>query len=219
MALSRRALIASLPSVAIATSAKSYERCYPQFVQGIGPTTVCDAGIDLRRLAEAEDPQFASQWCWAASVSNIFDLYGFEVSQTTIVQTVYGRLVNLPAFNTATISNLLSRVWEDETGKRFRCRIRGLFDAYSNTAALNNLQIISALRNEKPLLFCNRSHAMVLTALTYAQTPAGPVVLNLGFFDPWPGRGLRGPDHPSEGMPIQAGGQMTYLALPEVTPI
>ncbi|MBN9498345.1 MAG: hypothetical protein J0H39_16440 [Alphaproteobacteria bacterium] len=219
MALSRRALIASLPSIAIATSAKAYENCYPQFVQGIGPTTICDVGIDLGKLAEAEDPQFASQWCWAASVSNIFDLYGFEVSQATIVQTVYGQLVNLPAFDTTTISRLLSRDWNDESGKSFRCRIRGIFDAYSGASTLDNRRIISALRSERPLLFCNRSHAMVLTAMTYTQTPMGPFVLNVGFFDPWPGRGLRGPDHPLEAHPVHSGGHMTYLALPEITPL
>jgi hypothetical protein len=196
--------------------ARAWENCVPRFVPGRGPVPACDVGIDLNRLAAAEDPQYASQWCWAASVSNIFDLHGFDLPQEAIVRSVYGTTVDLPARDTATISRLLSRAWVDARGRRFRSRIEGLYDATAGIARLDNGRIVAALRAGLPLLVCNRSHAMVLTAASYVADGPVPTILNLGFFDPWPGRGLRGPDRPGEILAAELGGELTYLALPSV---
>jgi hypothetical protein len=56
---------------------------------------------------------------------------------------------------------------------------------------------------------------MVLTAVAYA--PGGNIV-NVGFADPWPGMGIRGPHSPFEGRAMHAGGEMRYLCLPRVMP-
>jgi hypothetical protein len=196
--------------------ARAWEACAPRFVPGRGPVPACDVGIDLNRLAAAEDPQYASQWCWAASVSNIFDLHGFDLPQEAIVRSVYGTTVDLPARDTATISRLLSRDWVDARGRRFRSRIEGLYDATAGIARLDNARIVAALRAGLPMLVCNRSHAMVLTAASYVADGPVPTNHTLGFSDPGPGRGRRAPDRSTEIVAAERGGELTYLALPSV---
>jgi hypothetical protein len=209
--MNRRQFIEGLTTVAVAPgAATAAERCN----QGSPwQPPVCIAEVDLSDISY--QPQRQSQWCWAASAQIIFAYHGFDVPQEQIVETVYGGLVNLPAFRSATITQLLSRDWQDRNGKMFRCTIRGLYDAFSGTAQLNNVGIINALRANNPLFYCNRSHAMVQTAIVYAMTPMGPNVINIGLIDPWPGNGARGPQY-GEMTPVQLGGSLTYLAVPTI---
>jgi len=174
---------------------------------------VCTSEVALTDIVYAA--QRMSQWCWAASASMVFSVYGYSVPQEQIVEAVFGRLVNLPAFNTQILSQLLSRRWTDVHGRQFECRIAGLYDAYTGVGAIDNWTIVSALTAGKPLFYCNTSHAMVLTAVVYQTSPMGMMLINAGFVDPYPGIGPRGAS-PAEMYPVPAGGAMTYLALPEV---
>jgi hypothetical protein len=177
---------------------------------------VCEVGVSLPEIMQTYESQRASQWCWAASIAMIFRHYDYNVSQETIVRALYGTLTNLPAFSTVQIARLLSRVWTDDDGRRFRCSVRAAYDVFFGITAITNSYIVHELRAERPLLYCNRSHAMVLTAVAYVESQVGPQIVNVGFVDPYPGMGVRGP-MPGEAYPAHAGGQMTFLASPSIT--
>lgn len=209
----RNFLASSASALLLSRAARAAESCGPG---SPWQPSICIAQVDLSDVPY--EPQRESQWCWAASTQIIFGYYGYDVSQETIVRTVYGRLVNLPSFNTVTISRLLSREWEADDGSRFRCQIDGLYDFFAGVVAMNNFSIINALRNDRPLYYCNRSHAMVQSAIAYQSGPMGINVVNIGLIDPWPGMGARGPSY-GEMTPAHLGGALTYLALPRITPL
>lgn len=193
---------------------RAYQQCIPT---PMGPA--CEAGISMDRLPTVYAFQRMNQWCWAASLEMIFAYYGYRVSQEQIVTATFGRLVNLPAFTGAVISQNLNRVWVDAGGQRFRSEIRGLYDFNGGILALNDQDIVGALAGERPLLLGNTSHAVVLTAVAYQQTGFGPRIFNIGVLDPWPGVGLRGAQSPAELVPMNRGGGLRYLALPLVRPV
>lgn len=219
--MNRRELLTGSLACAIAsmnTTKKSY--AYHRCVPAMNPMgQICEAGADLNRLSNAYAFQSMSQWCWAASVSMVFGFYGYSVSQASIVQAVYGTTVNMPAMTGGNISSQLNRVWVDQSGRRFRAQLQGLYDFDARMGGLTNAQIISALANETPLLMGNTSHAMVLVSIAYIPTPMGPQVTNIGLLDPWPGVGFRGPQSLAELVPMHAGGGLRYLALPVITPM
>jgi len=208
--MKRRDFLSGLGAAGVAIAAspvQAYNNCQ---VMPFGQ--LCEAGVNLPTMIEAYDPQHMSQWCWAASIEMVFRYYGYQVSQQTIVQQTYGFVGNIPAVTGMAITRNLNRTWTDETGRRFRVSVRGLYDADANILGITDPQIVNALMNEQPLLFGNRSHAMVLVSVAY--TPMQ--IVNVGFADPWPGNGLRGPVNPREGLAMHRGGEMRYLCLPRV---
>lgn len=177
---------------------------------------MCEAGVNIQQMVSAYDPQHMQQWCWAASIEMIFGFYGYRVPQQAIVQATYGSVVNMPAVTGYVISRNLNRDWIDQSGRRFRVQIEGLFDVDAQIMGLNNLQIVSALAGNRPLLMGNTSHAMVLFSAAYVP-PAN--IVNIGLADPWPGIGFRGPQSPAEMVPMHMGGALRYLCLPRITQI
>jgi Papain-like cysteine protease AvrRpt2 len=212
MGTSRRRFLTATFGIAIGAAigrrdALAYEKCQRR------DRSSCEVG--LRTPSMDLSRQSLSQWCWAASLSNVFKWYRRSVSQETIVRTLYGGLANLPAFSGAQMSALMSRRWRDQkTHAEFDCNIRGLYDVRAGFTHLDHAEIVRALRDQKPLLIANQSHAMVLTAAAYSGPESN--ITSLDFFDPWPGRGLRGPDRPGELRAAHVGGELTYVALPEI---
>ncbi len=132
--------------------------------------------------------QYATQWCWAASIETVFRLWGYRVHQLRIVQQTWGTIVNMPA-NTERILYDLNRTWIDDTGKRF------LVQSYIRPTVSD---IASDLRNNRPALLGYHNpdgtgHAVVLTALRYyTYYPSrSTAVLSETVHDPWPGQGNR----------------------------
>src|SRR5262245_11745638 len=82
---------------------------------------LCISQVDFNTFAQtAYQNQQSSQWCWAASISMLFSYYRHPVSQQSIVQSLYGRILNLPAGTGWNIASQVNRPWVDVTGKRFR---------------------------------------------------------------------------------------------------
>lgn len=210
--LSRRAVLAGAFASFAGSQAAAYERCANTYA---GPS--CEVGLSPGRWESVYASQRASVWCWAATLEMLFKVYGHNVSQETIVETTYGQLVNLPAVDTAQIVALTNRDWVDDDGEEFTARLVAAYDARYNFGNINNAMIIEALRNEEPLVYCNQSHMMLLTALAYSPTPMGPNVYNLGFFDPWPGRGARGPDNAAELRIAHQGGAIMFIGQVNVS--
>ncbi len=173
--------------IGLGTSAQAKTRCNPvnQMVAR------CTSEVDFAKFSSSYAEQEMSQWCWAASVSMLFDYYGHPVSQEKIVQTQYGRITNLPAGNGFTMAKQLNRNWIDDDGNEFSARLTAAFDPAANVYAMNNLWIINEMDAERPIIVGTQGHAVVMTSITYNRTPQGPVVIAVGVFDPWPGRGSR----------------------------
>jgi hypothetical protein len=178
---------------------------------------LCTTEIEFERFAqEAYQVQLASQWCWAASISMIFAYHGFPVSQARIVSEVYGTPVNMPAQGGVVMAQQLNRGWTDDRGAPFTARVTGVYDAYAGVYGLTNEQIVAELDQGNPLLFANRTHAVVLTSVQYYRTPLGLNIIGGIVFDPWPGVGVRALT-PAEVYPIDSGyGELTFLATAEV---
>lgn len=194
-------------TVGFATQASAKTTCRPT-QQG----QLCLSQIDFNRFAQSTyQAQRNSQWCWAAVISMIFSYYDHPVSQEAIVQSLYGRLVNLPSGNGWNIASRVNTSWIDSNGERFRAHLTGAYDYDAGVMTVNNGTLVDELHNDRPFIIGTRGHAVVGTAVEYLQTPLGPHITGIGVFDPWPGRGARGLD-PSEARAIHVGGELRFIA-------
>ncbi len=171
--------------VALAAPAEAALHCGDDQYNGV---RTCTAGIrsSLIVSSAANTTQYSSQWCWAACVQGLFRFYGHSLSQETIVRQVYGGLVDMPVSG-AQLLRILNGTWSDDRGVRFRVQADGM-SATAETAAHD-------LANDMPLIIGTYSHAVVLTAMTYAFVPSPygvqTQILDAVVRDPWPGRGRR----------------------------
>jgi len=147
---------------------------------------VCEAGIpsQLIHASAHRNPQYQSQWCWAACISMIFGYHGHAVSQARIVRDAYGSIVDMPAMP-RTILAALNRDWTDDAGRRFRAQ--SSFGGTTAAAAATDLA------GDHPLIVGTHRHAVVLTSLQYRFVGpwGGSELLQATVRDPWPGRGRR----------------------------
>ena len=166
--------------------------------------------------------QSCPQWCWAASTSMIFAHHGYRVSQERIVSRVFGGTPCVPSGYgvhgpTGTISAVLGANWqEDNGGRSFQPTIVAGYDAYHGINQITNAFIINELSNDRPLMYCNTHHAMVVVSVGFFQTPMGPNVQEVGVLDPFPTSGGYHLLNPGEITASMLGGQMTYLAAVHV---
>jgi hypothetical protein len=174
---------------------------------------VCKISINVPRLfaRHGNNTQQTQFWCWAASISNIFAYYEHPVRQDRIVREAYGAVVPWPGFGFQ-MSNVLNRRWRDDNGEEFESRLTGLFDRQAGIFAINNYTIHKHMSDENPLIIGSGSHAMLVTGITYTQSPMGPYIFESRVFDPWPGRGMR--TLPLQDISVQGG--LVYLASIEI---
>jgi hypothetical protein len=146
----------------------------------------------------------------------IFAANGFQVAQQRIVQRTFGVLTCAPPGSTINIVNVLRSRWDDDTGSSFQPNIVAAYDPANGVTAINNAIIVNELNNNRPLLYCNTHHAMVVVAADYFNTPMGPNVQAVGVLDPYPGIPDFHPLNVAEMTPSLMGGQMTFLAAVQV---
>lgn len=156
--------------------------------------------------------QECQQWCWAASIAMIFARYGHPINQQFIVEQTFGGLVCQPAPNTLTIAQNLSRQWTDANGVPFQSVVSAAYDFEGRINNLTNHYIVEQLSNDRPLLYCNRHHAMVLAVVDYYETPFGPNMYGAGVLDPWPWSPEFHYLTQAEWIAADLGGDMTFLA-------
>lgn len=156
--------------------------------------------------------QDCPEWCWAAAISMIFAAHGHLVPQEMIVERVFGGLVCAPAGNGLTMAQALSTNWVNVQGNAFQSHVVAAYDQMAGVNAITNNFIVDELAKDRPLLYANTHHAMVLTAVDYFETPMGPNVVAAGVLDPWPASPAFHPLAPAELFPTFSGGQMMFLA-------
>jgi hypothetical protein len=181
----------------------------------LGPTPQT-AQVNMVQLAQAVTRQQCEQWCWAASISMMFNFYRHPLSQVEIVAATYGGVVCLPSGSTTTIGRDLSRTWIDDRGVRFTSQVVAAYDYFNGLNSLSNQSIISALNANNPLLYCNTHHAMVVYSVNYTNTPSGPNVSDVGVIDPWPLSPVTHSLTPAEMIAAHLGGEMTFLAQVQI---
>ena len=184
----------------------------------LGPPT--PMGVPTR--AFVQHPQLirqqCPQWCWAASSAMIFAAYGHPVAQQTIVDRVFNATVCAPSGNTSNIGGVLSDQWTDQNGLSFRSRVVAAYDSMNGINAIDNAIIVQELAANRPLLYCNTHHAMVVVSCDFLMGPMGPTqVAAVGVLDPWPGSPGYHLLTPPEMVPAHLGGQMTFLATVRTT--
>jgi hypothetical protein len=111
-----------------------------------------------------------------------------------------------------TIGQDINRDYLDSRGVRFSSRVTAAYDYAFGINAINNQMIVDALRNNNPLLYCNRSHAMVVYSVTYTPTGFGPNVQRVDVIDPWPFNQRTRSLTTSETVAAHLNGEMNFLA-------
>ncbi|MCW5939604.1 MAG: C39 family peptidase [Fimbriimonadaceae bacterium] len=166
---------------------------------------------NMERFAGTASEQQMSQWCWAASVSNVFAYHGHPLAQEKIVTEVYGGLVNLPSFTARRIAQQLNRNWTDDDGVEFKARLTSAYDSAAGVYLTNNEILKNEIRAGRPVVI-GTTHCMVVTAIDSAEDGR---VVGAGLYDPWPGQGFR-MARPEEILAVELGGKMTFLATVRV---
>lgn len=159
--------------------------------------------------------QECPQWCWAASLSMIFAAFGRPVDQKWFVQAKYGGLA-CGTGTTIDMGTALSRSWPDGSGSTVSSTVTAAYDVFNGILAINNAIIINELANNRPLIYANKHHAMVVVAADYFATMAGPNIQSVGVLDPWPYSPGFHPLTQAELYPAHQGGDMTFLASVQV---
>ena len=199
-----------------------------KFVAGLGVSVVTgqafgsmaplgsptSAGTPMR--VWVENPEIVRQecpeWCWAASSAMIFAAHGHRIDQKKVVERVFHLDVCRPAPATSVIGEVLSGVWQDDSDRVFKSTVVAAYDPSNGIMNIDNTFIMGELAANRPLLYANTHHAMVVTAMDYMATPSGIYPQAVGVLDPWP---YNHPFHPldaTEMRPSHAGGQMMFLA-------
>jgi hypothetical protein len=147
----------------------------------------------------------------------IFSSFGHPIDQKKIVVANFSSLQCAPAGSTLRMALNLSGSWVDDNGVPFQSTVTTAYDPANNVNSNNNVILVNELLNNRPLLYANRTHAMVVVSFDYIDGPAGPGPLAVGVLDPWP----YSPDfhllNPREMIPVTSGGDMTFLASVDVS--
>jgi hypothetical protein len=159
--------------------------------------------------------QQCPEWCWAASASMIFAMHGHPVNQQDIVGRVFGGLACMVGQGII-ISAVLSGTWIDQHQQPFQAQFAAAYDFGAGIIAITNAIILNELTNDRPLLYGNSHHAMVVGQFEYIDTPMGPKPESIGVFGPWPASPPFHPLSPLEMLGQHEGGQMGYLAAVHV---
>lgn len=178
----------------------------------------CRASLDFTNLAQSIQIQQCPEWCWAASISMIFGFHGHPLSQQEIVTQAYGSVLCLPAYTASRIAADLSDTWTDDNGNTFTSDITAAYDYQTQMGLINNTIIIDELLANRPLIYCNPAHAMVLCGVDYTPGFLGPSIHAAYVVDPWPFspriHALSLQELYPQNVP---GGQMSFLAAVTVT--
>lgn len=185
--------------------------------------TICAMGTQfsgLRRL-----PRVAAQeglgWCWAATLKMIFAAHGRKLSQRSIVEQVFGRVVDLP-IDRLSLLQAIDRTYEDEDGEEFEVT-SGIYDLGTGQATIGNDEIIDEFQANRPVIYCNQTHMVAAYGAYYSMrgTAFSPNVTVCQVFvaDPWPPRvGAHRTLSLCEMVPaFFPGGQLTFVATIDVT--
>jgi Papain-like cysteine protease AvrRpt2 len=198
-------------TMATLSSFPAAAQCTPLFGNALGCTLKLDSHFHVV-------VQNCASRCWAASISAIFGYHDHALDQDVIAQTVFGTTDCKPAGSSGVLDKVLNHTWTDDDGDTFNATITGLYDPSNGIRTIDNDDVVSELVADRPLLYCNQTHAMVQVGMKYRKDRSGNLIAvdEVTVADPWPNKGIHTLSM-GELMPVSAGGQMTYLASVNVT--
>lgn len=159
-------------------------------------TQICTAGMTTAEFntvvaEKVNSVQEQQYWCWAASLSMLFQAHGVTLKQDRIVIQALGSRENIPqsGYN---LERLLNRSYVLANGSAFTVT-GSVTNVETRTFQVNNYDIISTLDEGHPVVYGALGHAMLLTAVDYlADLQGNPLRIVGGTVrDPWPGQGRR----------------------------
>jgi hypothetical protein len=156
--------------------------------------------------------QACAERCWAASASMIFGSLGHPIDQKKIIESTYGASACAPAQQEGAITRALGVSWQDDGGQQFRPAIKAGYDQQNDILAIDHAFIVNELREERPLLYANRHHCMVMVEAYVFPASTGPNIVSVGVLDPLADRPEFHLIQSPEWLPSTQGGEMTYLA-------
>lgn len=141
-------------------------------------------GIPTARFNFVAVAQLHTDWCWAASVQMVLNWYNIPVTQTEVVDRIYGKPVDSAASENQ-IAVALTGYAFDRRGHKVNLhtvRYRG---------APSTALLVEQLGHRRPMLITFRStktmlHAVVLTGAEYVQDKNGLRLTALTVRDPSP---------------------------------
>ena len=148
--------------------------------------TTVGLSSDAMNSIYAEQKQ--SEWCWAACIQMITNLYGADLTQDEVVARTYGPGVNR-AGTLEVITANLNASGTTRRGRRYDIRST-MLDSDLLPAVL-----VAELSAGRPVLLgCEAGgsgHAVVCTAVTYQGDAGRPRISVLTVRDPWPSESNR----------------------------
>jgi hypothetical protein len=144
-----------------------------------------DCGLDLGTSDTAR--QLKPHWCWAACIQTIFAVHGYNVSQSEIVQKLFGNQVDQAATGPQIVSAINGK-WAGDKGHAFNASGFVLWDRVGGFERPDALSMaVKELEAGNPLIFANDRHTMVLTSMKYSEGAKGDITVDqLTVRDPWP---------------------------------
>lgn len=136
----------------------------------------CDAKIRTDKFASVHAIQQTPVWCWAATLEMIFRWHGKFISQRSVVEQTFGRLISAPA-DLQTLLESGNRTYIDDNGRSFVAESK-VWSADVGVAQIDNRSTIASLRAERPLVVCNLHHMMALVGVNYTEHSLGSIVVN-----------------------------------------
>jgi len=128
--------------------------------------------------------QLQDEWCWAASTQMILTYYGLPVTQPEIVARVFGGVIDWSASDQV-ISTALNGWGRTRNGQVVHISSQ----AHPGPPPVNLL--LAELSQGHPILLTfttgpTSGHAVVITAVSYLNSPWGPQLTSIVLRDPWP---------------------------------
>ena len=205
--MKRRSLLLGTSGAIASSAAKAAGGC--SAITPLGP--LCRVYIQAPQIIR----QDCQEWCWAASAAMIFAMNDHTIDQLKIVNAVFGQPACLPSPNIV-MAQVLSANWKDDNGDDFQVTLRAAYDFGAGVNAITDAFIVDQIKNNKPLLYGNGHHAMVLSQVDFVDTSNGPLIRSAGVFDPWPYNPGFHLLTPPELIPAHLGGQLNFLAAVDV---
>lgn len=210
--ISRRQLLRGAIAVGVTTLASGCDWLDDPFAPTEPIIEPVRVGIEYSRVAQQAAVQQCPMWCWAAAASMIFGFHGRAVTQAQIVTRAYGAPVCAPAVSTSVMGRALSGQYVDASGRAFTSQVTAAYDFFNGFNTLSNAAIVQLLAAGRPLLYANRSHAMVVYELMYTGSAVAPNIMAVNVIDPWPTNARVRPLSQSEMTAASVNGEMTFLA-------
>jgi hypothetical protein len=145
-------------------------------------------GIPNSKMNYYSSVQQKPKWCWAASIQMLLNYYQVDIDQKQIVERTYGvneqgESPDYPA-SIETVQFNLNHTGFDKKGRRY------IVTAKSDFGPPIPQLLIDELSQKRPVVIGYQAnfggHIVLITAVSYYETPRGPLIRSIVVRDPMP---------------------------------